>query len=119
MDADLFVEMVDKLAFESAVSSTLKNMTSPPGSRPSAELLELSRWFNELSNEAKKMVEHAISLSAAHAVTGFLSIIDGARAIESGPDKGRLELLYVKRETRVLLNDRHREPLNDKFHWQW
>jgi hypothetical protein len=117
MDANLFVELVEKWGFTSAIKATLKNMTSPPTSN--AELVELSRWFNGLELSSQRMTERAVVRGAAHAIFGFLCIIDGARAIEPGPDKGHLELFYVKGKTRVLLNDPSEEPLNDKFQGQW
>jgi len=119
MDADLFAAMVEKLAFTRAVKVTMESMASPPGRIPEAELVELSHWFNELNAEGEKMVTRAVALAAGQAVLTFLCILDGAQAIEAGPDKGHLELLYVKGDTRILLNDRRKEPLNDKFHWHW
>lgn len=78
-------------------------------------MIEMSRWFNKLELSDQRYVTRIIERSAAEAVFGFLCVIDGARSIETGPDKGAMELYYVKGTHRILLNDRNKEPLNDKW----
>ncbi len=53
------------------------------------------------------MLIEALDDVAEGVIFGVLCVLDGVRAIESGPDKGELELYYVKDGTRVLLNTRN------------
>jgi hypothetical protein len=116
MTSDEFVDAVARRALDGAVNSTMANLRRPPGTRPLSELLDLSNWFNQLESNDQNVVERVVRLTATHAVTAFLCILDGAAAIEGGTDKGRLDLYYIKDNTRLLLNDPCEEPLNDKLH---
>ena len=115
MNADEFVEAVKHRALHGAVDSTMANLSQPPGTRPHPWLVRLSKWFNDLPDEDREVVAEVAELAAGHAVSTFLSIIDGAAAIEA-PPKGHLELWHVRDLERTLLNDPHQEPLNDKLH---
>ena len=61
------------------------------------------------------MLIEALDDVAEDVVFGVLCVLDGVRAIENGPDKGELELYYVKGESRVLLNDMKQCELHDIF----
>jgi hypothetical protein len=115
MDADLFVKVVVKVCRDGGVRSTLSNLRTAPDRIPTSQYVELSKWFTNLRQPDQEMVQQAVWLCAGHVLLSVLSVIDGAQAIESGPDKGHLELFYVKGDSRLLLNDRKKEPLNDKF----
>jgi hypothetical protein len=115
MTADEFVAAVEDVIREGAIQSTLQNLAAPPGVRPNPHLLAMSRWYARLAPEDQHQVAGVIRLTAEHAVLDFLSVLDGASAIESPPNKGHLELYHVKGEHRVWLNDPNCEPLNDKL----
>lgn len=115
MNGDEFVDAVDTVVRQGAVASTLKNLAKPPGITPDRDLVEMSRWYAGLSETEREMLASVVHLAASHAVLAFLSVLDGAQAIESPPDKGHLELYHVKHDRRVLLNDPAHEPLNDKL----
>ena len=116
MTADEFVGVVDLVVRRGSISSTLKNLEHPPGRNPDAELRSLADWFNRLGVAERKAVAGVARLAVSHAACAFLSVIDGAMAIESGPERGHLELYYVNGGERRLLNDPRDEPLNDKLH---
>jgi len=76
--------------------------------------MRLSQWFQLLSVSEQKMLREALTDAAERAVFGIMCVLDGVRAIENGPEKGSLELYYVKGDQRVLLND-PQEVLHDLF----
>jgi len=57
-----------------------------------------------LSAEDQATLAEALKDAAEGAIFGFFCVLDGARVIEAGPDKGDFELYYVKGAERVLLN---------------
>jgi hypothetical protein len=67
-----------------------------------------------LNPEDQAMLAEALNDAAEGAIFGFFCILDGARAIEDGPEKGRFELFYVKGDEKVLLNPRN-DDLHDLF----
>lgn len=48
----------------------------------------------------------------------MLAVLDGVSAIESGPDKGRLELTYRRGSAQHLLTDARQECLHDLYQSQ-
>ena len=116
MTADEFVRGVERSVRDAAIKSSLANLCDPPGREPDPALLNASRWFKALGDSDRSVVEWIIRLAADHATFGFLCVIDGARAISPGPQKGQFELIYREGECCTLINDISRdEPLNDKF----
>jgi hypothetical protein len=115
MNSNRFVEIFQKLTVDGSVSSAMKVIAHPPGSAPAKTLVRLSQWFHALSDNDKNMVDYVARLSSGLAAMACLCILDGAQAIEAGPDKGHLELFYCKGDEKLLLNDRSQEPLNDKL----
>ena len=57
------------------------------------------------------MLAETLKDAAEAAIFGFFCVLDGARFIEDGPEKGDFELYYVKGDDRVLLN-----PPGDDLH---
>jgi len=53
--------------------------------------------------------------AAESALFGVFCILDGLRVIEDGPEKGNLELHFIKSDPRTLLNDPTNEPMHDQF----
>jgi hypothetical protein len=56
-------------------------------------------------------VTYAINAS----VFDFLTVLDGVCAIENGPQKGDLELYYVKGSIKNQLNEQKGDLLHDLF----
>jgi hypothetical protein len=110
-----FVNVVKLQTSDTAVQGTLKAMKQPPGRSPSAQLLTLSRWYNQLPEAHQHMLEAALQQAAESAIFGFFCILDGVRSIENATDKGALELYFVKGSQRTLLNDQRAEELHNLF----
>src|SRR5262245_10003875 len=98
-----FVEAIRTAVHESAISGTESSLLRPPGRRPAAGDVELSRWYRELSSEDRVHVNTVIQRSVHSSVFGFLCVLDGVRSIEA-ESQGRLELVYVKGNDRRVLN---------------
>jgi hypothetical protein len=94
-------------------------MRSPPGRRPRAELVALSQWYNDLDADPQRRVHDVVAMAVHSAVFGFLCVLDGVRSIESGGQKGRLELVHITGATRLPLNDASGDELHDLFGPDW
>lgn len=99
-----FVAAIKSEVQDSATDGTILNLERPPGRRPPPSLVFLSQWFNALTEADRQRVREVASLASHGAVFGFLAVLDGVRVIESGTDRGKLELRYVKGEESTLLN---------------
>ena len=88
---------VAQLAQESMKSVLQK----PPGRQPHKDDVELSNWYNNLTETDKEMVLKVVEKTIEMAVFGFLCVLDGVRAIENGRDKGKLNLYYNKGDINV------------------
>ncbi|OAI16963.1 hypothetical protein A1507_11370 [Methylomonas koyamae] len=114
MNSEEFVDAVKIVVRDASVSGSLNSLIRPAGRKPDRKLVELSTWFNELSDSDKEMIEKVIKYVADISVFSFFSVLDGATVIESGPDKGDLELYYIKGTEKLLLNEPS-NPLHDIF----
>jgi hypothetical protein len=104
MTPDEFVSIIQRFVRGSSVSETLQFVRKPPGRRPLKEVLALSQWFNALGKHDQDMVAGMMRLVAHSSVAGMLCILDGVKAIESTPEKGYLELRFVKDGRTEILN---------------
>lgn len=114
MNSDEFVEAIKLVVVDGAVSGELENLEKPAGRKPRPSLVEMSVWFNGLPEQDKVMVGRVIRDAVKFGVFNFLAVLDGVAVIESSPDKGDLELYYVKNGNRVRLNEPG-NPLHDIF----
>jgi hypothetical protein len=115
MNREEFVRVVKLTCSDHEGRESVESLRNPPGRRPSPKLLRLSKWFHQLGPENQAVLADALNDAAEGAVFGLLCILDGVRAIENGPDKGRLELYYVNGDQKVLLNDPAEEELHNLF----
>lgn len=100
-----FVNMIRVAVEEAASKGVIDALRFPPGRRPDPQLLNLSNWFNGLSEEERSYLFKVVQMTAQQTVYNLLLLLDGLLAIESGPDKGRIELTYNRGAARVILND--------------
>jgi len=112
MNAQQFVDLLRIVVRDGAASDELSVLSSPPGRRPTPDLQERSKWYKSLTDDEKRILSSIILDVADRTVFGFLSVLDGVRAIEDGLDKGHLELRYVKQGS-TLLNPPEGEMLHD------
>lgn len=97
MTPEDFVEHLRRCVLRDFASDLLTAVADPPGRRPAAELVALSSWYNALDPAGREGASNLVAMAAHHAVHGVLSVLDGARPIETevGP-KGHFELKWVK-----------------------
>lgn len=115
MNSAEFVGAVKTVCSDGEAEGIIRSFRNPPGRRPSNRSMRLSKWFQQLSVNDQEMLREALTDTAERVVFGIMCVLDGARAIESGPEKGSLELYYVKGDQRVLLNDPQNEELHHLF----
>lgn len=115
MERKFFVKAIKESVRDTAVTSTIKNLNKPAGRCPSQENLDLSRWFNGLTESDKEMLKKALLRAVDHSVFGFFAVLDGVRSVEDSPEKGKFELFYKKNSARQLLNCEEDEYLHDIY----
>lgn len=113
MDKQQFVTAVNARVVAGSVEGLKQILLQPPGREPHKDLVEESNWFKSLNEEDKAMVEKIIIRSVEQATFTFLCILDGVSAIEDGPNKGILKLVYEKDGKQVRLNDEDSDYLHD------
>ncbi len=112
MDSLEFVKVVREIVLNSTVSGIHKTLLHPPGRSPAKDLIAISNWFLNLSEEDKEMMLRVIKMASRDTAFSFLCMLDGVIAIE-GPDKGDLKLYYEKRGKKVLINDQSKINLHE------
>jgi hypothetical protein len=115
MQAQQFVDAIKIAVVDGSIQSIKSNLSQPPGRKPEQKLVEMSAWYNKLTDEDKKMVLRIVRESIETSVFGFLCVLDGVSAIEDGEVKGKLNLFYEKHGKQQLLNDPQEEYLHDIF----
>jgi hypothetical protein len=118
MTPDAFISSIKTVVHDSGVRGVVETLQRPHGRRPAPRLVELSQWFGSLSEADRARVEQVIQLAVHSGVFGTLAVLDGASAIEDGPNKGRLELSYQRGDERQLLTDQRQEFLHDIYQSQ-
>lgn len=113
MTPEEFVDALREVVLKRAVDSTLSTVEKPPGRRPRRELVETSAWFQGLSDQDRARLRDVASMVAHQAVFGVLAVLDGARVVESTPDKGTFKLAFQKGEKKWDLNPPDGVPLHD------
>jgi len=92
MTPDQFVQGLKEECRDAAVRRCVETLTSPPGRRPDPPLVELSRWFQGLSEADRGCVARAMTEAADATLFGVLCVLDGVRAIEPIGEKSAFRL---------------------------
>lgn len=115
MDVSQFVEAIKSSVERPALDDCLKQYATPSGRRPSEDIVQLSEWFNSLSDTDRSMLQKALRDVVHSSIFGLLCVLDGVRAIEDPQDRGDLELWHVKNGVRTLINDPNKNTLHDEY----
>lgn len=115
MTAEEFVKVLKIQTSDAAIKGTISTLQHPPGRKPHERLVRLSNWYSQLNDSDRQMLRAAIKEAAESATFGFFCVLDGVRVIESTPDKGELELYFVKDMERTLINDPKAEELHNLY----
>ena len=92
MTPQTFIQSIRSVVLDESQKGVLSLLKQPPGRKPKAELVMLSRWFLNLPADQQKMVIEVIKLTSHQAVFGLLAVIDGVRRFEAANTDGKLEL---------------------------
>ena len=112
MNSEEFVDTIRRIVRDQAAAGVADLIKSPPGRVPDGGLVEISKWFDALDFESKRMVEVVIAMACDHATFGFLCVLDGTR--KAFADSGaKIELRYVNANENILLNDPRKTFLHD------
>jgi hypothetical protein len=114
MDSREFVDRIKLVVAEGAISAMIRLLQDPPGRKPSAEVADNAAWYATLDEESRRKLVRIIKTAVDQSVFGFLCVIDGVRAIENSPDKGRIELRYITDKT-VILNPPNGDMLHELY----
>jgi hypothetical protein len=90
-------------------------LRKPAGRRSNAEAQELSDWFNQLSEADQTRVQGSIDSAVRQTLYNLLLVFDGVLPIESGEDKGQIELWHEFGGIRTRLNELDDESLGEVF----
>jgi hypothetical protein len=115
MTIEEFVKAVKIQTSDATIKGTLKSLSSPPGRKPRAQDVHLSQWYNRLNSTDRQRLGEALREAAELAVFSFFCVLDGVSVVEATPDKGEVEIYFVKGSERIRLNDPHREELHNVF----
>ena len=99
---------------DAAVSDALAATKRPPGRRPAAALVELSDWYNGLSDSDRAMLKRMLSMVARYSVFGLFAVLDGARKVDPlASASDYFELRHVHGDTEDILSGPEGEPLHE------
>jgi len=115
MNNEQFIKSIIQAVHDSVVNGLLENIENPPGRKPPSSSVELAEWVSKLPENEKEKIQKIINRAVHAAIFGFLTVLDGARAIESTPEKGQLKLFWEKEAEKILLNDPENEDLHDIY----
>ena len=96
-------------------SGVVENLIAPPGRKPRQKDLNLSHFYNSLSEKQKETLNEIIYESIDTAIFGILGILDHVSFLEDTEEKTQFELYAIKEGERVLINDSSKEDLHDMY----
>jgi len=114
MDKVEFIKAIQTIE-KTAARGFEKLIHNPPGRKPNADLLEISKFYNSLDDNSKIKCMMMANLVSKQTINNLLSIIDGNLSIEDTDFKGYLELYYCKGDTRVRLNTTESATLSEIY----
>ncbi len=110
MNSEEFVDGIHKAVYKPSIDAVIKTIANPPGRRPRRDLVELSSWYNALSDDDQAHVGAVVRRAVDQAIFNLLSVLDGVMAIDDkGPD------LYLRTGDGTLLNDPSENELHALF----
>jgi len=110
MNSEEFVQGIYASVYKTSIEAVIKTIADPPGRRPRRDLVELSSWYNGLSDADKSQVRGVVRRAVDQAIFGMLAVLDGVRVIDD-----RHTDLYLRTGDGTLLNDPSENELHALF----
>lgn len=111
MDKKCFINIVVDRCRNVAIESMILNLKKPAGRKPNPKLVNMSEWYNKLSEIDKVILEEVIQESVDEALFGLMCVLDGSR---SSGVKGNYLISYQEGYQKVTTNNGD-EPLHDLY----
>ncbi len=115
MNGNEFVEAVKSHVRDVAVEDTIEFIKRPPGRKPRKKHVELSNWYNGLSEGDRNMVARMMEEAVDSSLFGLFCVIDGVRTIEESEEKTNFQLFGFKDDEQTLINNEDDESLHDIY----
>lgn len=115
MKTQEFVERMKDSLRRINLEQILSSLKSPPGRKPDQKYIDMSIWYNKLSEEDKKELEAIILETIDFTVFSIFTVLDGEGFIETTPNPTEFELYAVKDGKKNLINDPNEEMLHDIY----
>jgi hypothetical protein len=104
--AQAFVDGLSRLAMDEIIPQILRILEDPPGRAPNIELVWISSWFHQLSEEERSTFVDALRMAAKSVLFSVLAVLDGVSSPLSGfSSSGEFQLLWVDKQVRVQLTN--------------
>jgi hypothetical protein len=104
MDSQRFIDVVKQVVRDETITGMISLLQNPVGRKTIQETKDIVEWYRSLDEAERRLLLKVITKSVDIALFGILCVIDGVRAIEDGPNKGQIELRYVKDGKVTMLN---------------
>lgn len=116
MDKETFIERIKVHVYDAEIKNVKSSLRDVSGRSPRKSTEARSRWYNQLCDQDRAMVDEVIAVSVRSALSGMLKVIDGVRPIWDGdePD-GACELRYRTEDGDEVLLTGGNDPLRDIF----
>jgi hypothetical protein len=114
MTADEFVAAIKMTVHDAAVAAVLESVQNPSGRKPPMSLVELSSWYDGLSESDKRYVQAMVLQGVHAALFGFFAVIDGAKVVEDGSEKSEFVLVQRRGGAETQITD-PANPLHDIY----
>jgi hypothetical protein len=96
MTPEYFVDALKTHCRDAAVEDCASLLERPPGRRPEADLIALSKWFKSLPDNDRRAVLSAMRMAADATLFGVFCVMDGVRVVEDGPEKSDFRLTATR-----------------------
>ena len=95
MTPEEFVDVIRLMVRDASISDTISVLSDPLGRKVSSMRRARSDWYKALPSAERRLLIGAIEEAVDSAVFGLFAVLDGVRAAENGPNKGRFELRHI------------------------
>jgi hypothetical protein len=114
MNAQDFVDAIRKVVVDATGPSIVTILRRPPGRKPAAELIELSHWYNGLSDDDRTMIDRLLGLTVRHSVFGVFEVLDSALKVDpSAAPSDYFELRHVHGGGAEVISGPQGAPLHE------